>query len=892
MKIQWHAAVSKDRILILRSPRNPKLKRRLILPALMVALSGATFSSQARSNIRDAFFSAYPLAAGSVLDTVPSAPDHCGVCHFDFKGSGARNFYGDAIKNSGFDLKNTVGRSNAVFSVRELDSDRDGHSTLTEVTDTANYFNTPTFPGLTPGNLSQVFNVNAADLQNYLVPSKGTDSTPPAVSLTFPNGGQTLIGNRVTNATWTATDPSGIAAISLYLSLDNGLTFEPIALNLSNTGTYSWFPPNRPATNSVRVRVVATDNASLSAQAQSDSALTIVSPGGGRVPSTLRDFDMPGTQPFQGGPALDSPTGCAVCHGEYNGAVEPYFNWQGSMMAHASLDILFQANRAIANQDAPDSGDLCLRCHLPRGWLAGRSVPTDGAGMLPADEMGVSCDLCHRMADPVYTPGVSPTNDQGILAALTFADTNAGNGMFVIDPASSQRGPFGDVQAPHPFLTSPFHQKAAVCGTCHDVSNPVFQRDAQGNYVANAFDAPTTNFSPHAMGPVERTYSEWLASDYNRSAGVYAPQFAGNKADGRVGICQDCHMRDVSGHGCDPSQFPTVPLRANLPLHDMTGGSTWLPSLLPILHPGKVNASAIEAGIHRATQLLTNAASLSIAETAGQLKVTVTNETGHKLPTGYPEGRRIWLNVRFFDDDSTLLGESGAYDPNTGVLTHDIQAKVYEVYPGMETNLANAVGLPPGPSLHFVLNNRIYADNRIPPRGFTNAAFAAFGGAPTGYSYADGQYWDDTSYPLPPGAARAEVRLFYQSTSKEFVEFLRDENTTNSKGQELYDLWNTHGKCPPTLMASAVWEPSFELETAYFTAQGRFRIEFRSRAGTSYTIEYRDSLTVGTWQTFAASGTVIATGTFSAFEDDFTTNTSGAPSATGQRYYRFKYLTP
>lgn len=27
----------------------------------------------------------------------------------------------------------------------------------------------------------------------------------------------------------------------------------------------------------------------------------------------------------------------------------------------------------------------------------------------------------------------------------------------------------------------------------------------------------------------------------------------------------------------------------------------------------------------------------------------------------------------------------------------------------------------PGASLHFVLNNRNYEDNRIPPRGFTNA---------------------------------------------------------------------------------------------------------------------------------------------------------------------------
>jgi hypothetical protein len=58
-------------------------------------------------------------------------------------------------------------------------------------------------------------------------------------------------------------------------------------------------------------------------------------------------------------------------------------------------------------------------------------------------------------------------------------------------------------------------------------------------------------------------------------------------------------------------------------------------------------------------------------------------------------------------------------------------------------------------------------------------------------------------YAIPPGATSAEVTLYYQSTSKEFMEFLRDENTTNSKGQEMYDLWNDNGKCPPEIMAQA-----------------------------------------------------------------------------------------
>jgi hypothetical protein len=103
------------------------------------------------------------------------------------------------------------------------------------------------------------------------------------------------------------------------------------------------------------------------------------------------------------------------------------------MMAHASLDPIFKANMVIANQDAPDSGDLCLRCHLSRGWLRGRSVPTDGSQMLPNDLSGVACDFCHRLVDPIFDPTENPAEDQDILAALIFPASDFGNGMATID---------------------------------------------------------------------------------------------------------------------------------------------------------------------------------------------------------------------------------------------------------------------------------------------------------------------------------------------------------------------------------------------------------------------------------------------------------------------------
>ena len=198
-----------------------------------------------------------------------------------------------------------------------------------------------------------------------------------------------------------------------------------------------------------------------------------------------------------------------------------------------------------------------------------------------------------------------------------------------------------------------------------------------------------------------------------------------------------------------------------------------------------------------------------MALTAGQdglnptVTVTVTNETGHKLPTGYPEGRRMWLNVKGYDAlGGNLLYESGAYNASTAVLTHDADAKIYETQPGISHRLSPIIGLPVGKSFHFVLNDTVFLDNRIPPRGFTNAAFIAAQAEPVAHTYADGQYWDNTLYTLPEDVRFVEVTLYYQGTSKEYVEFLRDENNdpVPNAGSLFYDAWAATGKDAPVAM--------------------------------------------------------------------------------------------
>ena len=780
---------------------------RIIAGLLAGALIVGATPVHARPKIREAFFTAYPSAVGTRLDVVPSNPGHCGVCHYDFNGGGPRNPYGARLESAGIGSCTTVScRTAIILAAQNEDSDVDSHTNLTEITSTA-YANTPTFPGLTPSNVNNVTNVVLSDIQGYLVPTLGSDTQPPAVTVNAPNGGESWTGGTAHNITWTATDNVGVIAVDVYFRDAENAPWKPLARNLTNSGLFLWFVHNMPGT-STRVRVVARDAAGNQGEDISNNLFTIVRQPGGIVPTTLRDFEQPGTQPLDGG-TFDPPSLCVNCHGGYDSAVEPGHNFKGVLMGQSARDPLFFASVAIAEQDAPSAGDLCLRCHSPFGWLGGRSQPTGGGQLTAFDREGIACDFCHRAVDPIYKGGISPVEDQVIIGGLLPIHQPAGysNGQFVTDPLPRKRGPFSDPVAPHAFLVSPFHASSDFCGTCHDVSNPAFDRvGTSSDYAPGPLDARPATVSSATLMPLERTYSEWKSSAY--PVGVYAPDFAGNKPGGVVSSCQDCHLRDVSGAGCND---PTAPIRPNLPLHDMTGGNSWMGPLIAALYPSETDAGALADGSARAVSMLSKAATLDVVMSPGSdawlATVTVTNRTGHKLPTGYPEGRRMWLQVTAYDAQGTKIYESGTYDPATGVLTHDPDLTVYEIHLGISPPLAAALGQSAGPSFHFALNDSVYMDNRIPPEGFTNAAFAAFGGTPVDDSrpaprYADGQYWDTCTYPVPPATAKVVARLYYQTTSKEFIEFLRDGNTTNSAGQTMYNLWASNTKAPPVLVTT------------------------------------------------------------------------------------------
>lgn len=525
--------------------------------------------------------------------------------------------------------------------------------------------------------------------------------------------------------------------------------------------------------------------------------------------TTTADFFLRGTQPN----SLTSPiiihNNCNTCHNNADGLITKH--WQGSMMSHAGRDPLFYACLDIANAVAPESGDMCIRCHMPKAWLEGRSAPTDASAVVANDRDSINCNFCHRLVDPANGPG-EPTNDANILAALIDGPPlSPGNGSYVVDPTDLRRGPFSDAQCGsfHPFAVSPFFRSASLCGTCHDVSNPAFTRQPDGTYVLGPLATRHPTGNKLDMRPVERTFSEWAQSTYAIVPGVDAGGRFGGPGQTYVSTCQDCHLPDTTGHGCN---YTGAPLRPDMPRHHLNGAANWvLDAVVTKYGPTGTNelssaqVTAISEAKVRNADMLSRAASLATTLTdSATIGVRVTNETGHKLPSGYPEGRRVWLNVQFRNCLGDLVAEYGAYDSSTAVLT-TTNTKVYEIESGFDSSVGAAVGLPAGHSFFFVLNNVTLKDNRIPPRGFTNAAFASIQALPVAYSYADGQYWDETPFAIPAYAVTADVRLYYQTSSKDYVEFLRDHNPSTqpaNRGTELYDLWVAGGKGAPILMAS------------------------------------------------------------------------------------------
>jgi hypothetical protein len=470
--------------------------------------------------------------------------------------------------------------------------------------------------------------------------------------------------------------------------------------------------------------------------------------------SYKKQLFLPGTQPLEI-KGFEPAKKCQICHQPFSYQTAPFTKWQGSMMAQAARDPIFNAALSIEEQNFQKVGYFCLRCHSPINWLLGRSKLSEISNLKPEEVTGVTCDFCHHLLDPLATNSEQRHKKK----VLTY-----GNGMYLVsEELQVKYGPYRQIPTSHKAAYSPFYQSSNFCGTCHEVTNPVNKL------------------------PLQRTYSEWKNS-------WYATQ-------GYQGSCQSCHMKAVSGYAANPRSITeAVPYRTPLASHDLTGGSNWIYDGLSLLWP-ELNKKSLELGKQRAIENLKRAASLELgAEKFAdkvEAKVRVYNLTGHKLPTGYPLGRRMWINIKAFDENGQLVFESGHYQPDTGKLAKDKQLKVYQ---------AKLAKKGKGNTFHYFQANYISIDNRIPPKGFTNENFNKAGAGVTGYQYSDGQFWDDTIYNLPKTTKTIKVSLLYQSTSAKYIKFLKDKNRSNNWGDKLWRVWKQTGNSRPIEIANLSFE--------------------------------------------------------------------------------------
>ncbi len=101
------------------------------------------------------------------------------------------------------------------------------------------------------------------------------DLINPAVSVTYPNGGEVLYIGAPTLLTWYASDNIGVTSVDVNLSRNGvGGPWETIATAVPNTGSYSW-TVSGPITTTAYLRVVAHDAGGNTATDLSDAEFQI-----------------------------------------------------------------------------------------------------------------------------------------------------------------------------------------------------------------------------------------------------------------------------------------------------------------------------------------------------------------------------------------------------------------------------------------------------------------------------------------------------------------------------------------------------------------------------------------------------------------------------------------
>jgi len=463
---------------------------------------------------------------------------------------------------------------------------------------------------------------------------------------------------------------------------------------------------------------------------------------------------------------------CATCHDDASTGDEAIMTiqddsgfrdvslgraWETSMMANSARDPYWHAVVASELHKYPnlteEINDTCTRCHAPMAndLAKKEGLPlqvfdtgTEAAGnfvqgILSKDDTdalfnhamdGVSCSLCHQMADD----GNLGT-DQGMSGGWVVNEFPVEN--------IQDRPAYGQYTNPdqsYMQLQSDFLPQygahissSETCGSCHNLkTNPV---DKNGQPIPGI-----THFSEQMM------YTEWENSVFD-------------DAGSQPTSCQSCHMPKVE----QPLLIATAgasEARDNFAEHSFLGANTVMQDMLKNFSEelgvnDGVTAADFDESIARNREFLKTSASIelqntSLSDNKINVDVKINNLSGHKLPSGY-HSRRAYLHVLVIDsagkvvyengkmeDDGSILGVSEDANPNSYEIHYDkitsaTQVQVYQAIPGDAD----------GKITHSLLAaTQFVKDNRLTPLGFNKNSVpedvAVIGGAKTDNDFNNG----------------------------------------------------------------------------------------------------------------------------------------------------------
>ena len=489
--------------------------------------------------------------------------------------------------------------------------------------------------------------------------------------------------------------------------------------------------------------------------------------------------------------------------------------WRTSVMANSARDPYWHAVMAFELDAFPgldeQINDKCTVCHAPMAsdyakkeglvlrlfdeendfGMAGIQGIYDGKAGEPLFDHamdGVSCSLCHQIADDgnlgqldSYTGGYAIADARTLDARPAYGQYEDPDAAYMLAQTThvDDNGHETGYQAQYGAHIS----TSETCATCHELNvDPV---DDQGSALGGDHFAEQAN------------YTEWRLSDY--AVGGPLEQ-----------SCQDCHM-PVLDRAVPIANGSAVQPREGFAEHTFLGANTVMQTMFrdfaaELGLPAGMDADFDES-IARNRKFLESSATLSLgnfgraalppptaverdedgeplaAEAMEELSfdVKVVNEAGHRLPSGY-HSRRVYLHVVVADENGDQVFESGRIEPDGRIrgVAEDVNAASWEPHHEIITDPSQVqvwqaiVGKTDGSRTHSLLDgDRYLKDNRILPKGFfkaeaidnpeTVANFGTFGQALNDSNFDSGE--DTVTYKVAvpaSGSYKVLAELRYQ----------------------------------------------------------------------------------------------------------------------------------